>query len=754
VPTFLGQANIIIDQATLVVPGVAGKSRNDGVLNELVTLRNADGTNITQYAWYLKRPRGSTAVLSAPKSATCQFTPDVEGSYGILLLVNEGQGKLQAQTRILAVKTVSGQRFPVQGETNEANWTSDYTGDANETGWWEDLIDILKAVAGGVDGSIVTVNAEAGLPASRRLVAGNGVVFNDGGPGSTLEIRSTSGVIRYPDVVGEAENLVSSRGTKPGTRDATNYGQVNLGSQSNNTYGTKDNYAAVLSGLDNLASSEGAFVGGGQRNRAGDIYAFVGGGGLNFADGQYATISGGHNNEIDADNCTIGGGDSNIINDAGSTIGGGQGNVIETQYGAIAGGYTNTQTAGGYGAIAGGFGNSMATNYGTIAGGYTNTMPTGDYSFIGGGYTNNTSQLYSAIAGGFANDITAGVAGFIGGGYQNQISADYAVVAGGYENTADGNYSAVAGGFQCRALYPWSAVIGGYINLAQGNYAIVAGGHSNNTNGQFCGVFAGSMNLAESSYSVCLGGEENYSGGDYSAVAGGTLNQALAQSSFIGGGSNNIASNTSVAILGSDNTSQGNYSFCIGRSCFASNDYTIALGRSSQPQHAGSHVYKDGTASSVQSTADNQLTLSYEGGIRMLFPTSQRLRKSGYAGSNNYVEEVHGSVSTTNATPGTATIITIPSGQDVHIKGVLKGKRSGTADARVLFFEASYTNNGGTVALVGAALLNTANSNGTGSTWATAVNINGSTLEVAYTGAAAQTVRWTWKFECSIGGAT
>ena len=43
---------------------------------------------------------------------------------------------------------------------------------------------------------------------------------------------------------------------------------------------------------------------------------------------------------------------------------------------------------------------------------------------------------------------------------------------------------------------------------------------------------------------------------------------------------------------------------------------------------------------------------------------------------------------------------------------------------------------------------------GVGNTWATAVNINGSTLEIAITGAAAQTIRWTWNFTCTVGGAT
>ena len=260
----LGAANIIIDQATLD-PGIAGKSRNDGVPFEVVTLKNADNTNVLKHQWVLERPRGSNAFLSSPASASCQFTPDRRGTYAVTLYVNEGKARTQVMKRLLGVKTDGGLRYPAQSEGGEANWTSLFTGNPNETGWWEDLIQILQTIQAGVEGSVLTVDPEGGLPLSRQLIAGNGVVFNDSGPGTTLEIRSTSGVIRYPDVIGEAENLVASRGTKPSDRDNTKYGQLNLGSQTNNTYGTADNYATILGGLDNLASAEGTFVGGGLR---------------------------------------------------------------------------------------------------------------------------------------------------------------------------------------------------------------------------------------------------------------------------------------------------------------------------------------------------------------------------------------------------------------------------------------------------------------------------------------------------------
>ena len=244
------------------------------------------------------------------------------------------------------------------------------------------------------------------------------------------------------------------------------------------------------------------------------------------------------------------------------------------------------------------------------------------------------------------------------------------------------------------------------------------------TNGDYAAILSGLNNSASGDYSVITGGTENSAEGDYGAVIGGIACQA-----------------------------KGAYSIAGGRGAIAFADYAVALNRSALATYEGSVVIKDGTVTTVATTVAQQLIMSFTGGMRLLFPGST-LRRSGYSSANNYVTDVHGSASSTDATPAVSTLITIPSGQDCHIKGVLKGKQSGTAAARVLFFEASYTNNGGTVALVDAAFANDSKSNGAGATWVTAVSINGAALEVAFTGAAATTVRWTWNFTASIGGAT
>ena len=627
----LGAADIVIDQATLD-PGVAGRSRNDGVLALPVTLRNKDNTNASKWQWVLETPRESAAVLSSPNSASCQFVPDKPGTYAISLFINEGRSRTQFQKRLLAVKTDAGLRFPAQGEGAEANWTSVFTGAPNETGWWEDLMVLSQATQTAVAGSVLTVDAEVGLPSSRQLIGGDGITVTDNGPGGTLVISSDplTGVALLADVALSAENLVSTRSVLPATRDLAMRGQVNLGSESDAvSYGTKANYATITGGSDNVAS--------------------------------------------------------------------------------------------------------------------------GSYSAVSGGLANSASSLYSTVSGGQNNNASGGAAA-IGGGQAHTASGDFATISGGYNNFATMVYATVSGGFQNTASSDFSTVCGGSGHSCGGQYSVICGGVLNLTNGISNGIFAASNSTTDSTYSVVVGGDANYALLDYSATIGGYSNQALGNSSFVAGGFLNVVGGTAGCVIGAESASQGEFSYAIGRSCLANSDYSMAFGRGSSAQHEGACVIKDGTASTVQSTADHELTISYSGGMRLLFPLG-RLLKSGYAGSNNYTEEVHSSLSTTDATPFTENLVTIPSGQDCHIRGFIKGKQAGTNAARVRFYEAVYTNNGGTVALVGAPAVNTLNSNGIGSGWAAAVNISGSSIQVAVTGAVAVAVHWTWNFTVSIGGA-
>lgn len=158
----MATAQIRIDQAANPVPtGVAGRSRDDIVLSSAVVLQNTDNTGVTQWRWRLvSRPRSSTATLSNPNAAAPSFTPDVEGTYLVELLINEGRTAGERHRLIAAIRQdINGVmcRIPSARETNEANWL--VGGVPNEDGWAPDMDQLLEALgSGGGGGGLVAVS--------------------------------------------------------------------------------------------------------------------------------------------------------------------------------------------------------------------------------------------------------------------------------------------------------------------------------------------------------------------------------------------------------------------------------------------------------------------------------------------------------------------------------------------------------------------------------------------------------------------
>jgi len=671
----LGQASIVIDQDTLG-PGMPGVSRDDGVLSEVVTARNADNTSVTRHQWVLLKPRGSSATLSDPSAAAVQFTPDVDGTYTLILLVNEGRGANQRQRRLLGVRSTGGYRYPAQGESNEANWPSTFTLQPNETGWWEDMDAILRANQAFPDASLLTVDAEGALGNSRQLVAGAGISILDGGPGATLEISTSivTGVEAHLDVPAQAENLIGVRTFNGATRDASKYGQVNLGTEVLGGKGTTANYATIGGGLDNLAS---------------------------------------------AANSTVAGGTTNTASGASSCVGGGTTNTASVIGATVAGGSTNA-SSGGYASIGGGLSNAASGAISTIAGGNNNTA-SGDNTFIGGGMDNVAADDNSVVCGGSTNNIGADHS-FIGSGLNNDIpSSSFAAIVGGQDNDISGNYASIGGGLSNQCNAPYSAVGGGAYNIADGSYNTIAGGYGNNTTA------------------------------DYGAICGG-LNNIAGLAGCVLGGFNNVASGTYSSIVGgASNTASGDYSLASGRSSTASAENAIALGYNANATHAGSVVIKDGDSTSLSSSVANELTLQGKGGVRLYF-TGTKFRRSGFSSSSNNDDLYHGSATTTGALLTSTTICAIPTNQCVHVRGILTGKRSSSADYAHRIYEGAFINNGGVVTTV-TALTSSFAFNGGGNLYAATIGVSGTDIAVNYQGVAATTIRWAWKIEVFTGGA-
>jgi hypothetical protein len=134
---------IVISQSG--VSGASGVSRDDLVLNEVVSLTLGSSAGVQRVRWRMvSRPAGSDAVLQNSTSFLCTFTPDVPGSYLIELATNEGR---ETQRRIAAVREDVGSiscRMPAAGERDEANWLVD--GAPNTRGWAPELETWLRAL--------------------------------------------------------------------------------------------------------------------------------------------------------------------------------------------------------------------------------------------------------------------------------------------------------------------------------------------------------------------------------------------------------------------------------------------------------------------------------------------------------------------------------------------------------------------------------------------------------------------------------
>lgn len=141
----MATASIRINQAANASPtGVAGRSRDDLLEDQVVQLRNADDTGVRAWRWTIvDRPYGSTAALSSPVAAAPTFTPDVVGSYLISLVVNTGRVG-EVDRRVAAVRDALGLRVPAAGETNEANWLID--GSPNARGYQPEFETIVEQV--------------------------------------------------------------------------------------------------------------------------------------------------------------------------------------------------------------------------------------------------------------------------------------------------------------------------------------------------------------------------------------------------------------------------------------------------------------------------------------------------------------------------------------------------------------------------------------------------------------------------------
>jgi len=170
----MATANIIINQ-TGRPPGLPDQSRDDLALSVPVILTNENNSGVVAWNWrLLSKPAGSGTGLDTPTLSSCQFTPDLAGSYLVQLVVN---GQTRA-TAIAAVKTTFlGLRIPAKGETTELG------------GWEAAFQELFRQLEDGIQ--------SGGGTSDRTLLFSDDTQFTE--VGDTFITKKTFRVVRDPD---------------------------------------------------------------------------------------------------------------------------------------------------------------------------------------------------------------------------------------------------------------------------------------------------------------------------------------------------------------------------------------------------------------------------------------------------------------------------------------------------------------------------------------------------------------------------
>ncbi len=412
----------------------------------------------------------------------------------------------------------------------------------------------------------------------------------------------------------------------------------------------------------NLALGDFNTIGGGYGNTTGSTNfdvteATVAGGAFNTASGITAAIGGGARNVAYNNNATIAGGLQNRANYH-SFVGSGFENSADGTDGAIgAGDYNDIPTNIPNATIGGGYQNTAGGDYSTIGGGVYNDA-VGYFAFIGGGWNNTiqTNSGYAVIAGGLYNGIQSNAGyTFIGGGYENQIVGDFrgfgnSVIVGGYFNSilTNADFSAIGGGLD-------NDIYGDTNDFGTG---VIAGGDANTINSNSWNSFIGGGEAnavgAGSHHSFVGGGQNNAANAQWTVIGGGfdnTIQTNATDSTIAGGNGNVIQPNAAGDSIGGGSFNQAGGSGAVvpgGFGNVATGIQSFAAGTQAQATNNGSFVLADDEPTNFYSTASNQLSARFTGGVRFVTAGAgmtldgQPILSSGSlapaSGSANYIQ--------------------------------------------------------------------------------------------------------------------
>ena len=164
-------------QAKITINGTPG-SNDDLPINTLVNLSNQNAGGETTYNWTIvDQPEGTADNLSSATVQSPTFTPKKEGTYELLIVVNQGLATEVRDTQFVGIRYLkTRERAPGAGETTQADATK---------GWSKPLNRILSRVDGVIaqPGLIVGVTGAGGLVPGNVLRINATAIIKSGLPG-------------------------------------------------------------------------------------------------------------------------------------------------------------------------------------------------------------------------------------------------------------------------------------------------------------------------------------------------------------------------------------------------------------------------------------------------------------------------------------------------------------------------------------------------------------------------------------------
>lgn len=201
-------------QALIQINGTTGSNDNlpIGVLVQLNNLGN--GGELT-YLWsLLDIPAGSTAVLSSTSVQNPTFTPDVEGTYLIQVIVNESLSSQESDEAIVGIRYLkSNQRAPAAGEEVE-----------DGSAGWKPAVNAQLAELDNVQAGLTRVVAQSysGAAAGDVVIFTGTQVIKSGLPGQeTIPL-----VAKALATVGQVMGIIEASVTGGSTSDALVYVRI------------------------------------------------------------------------------------------------------------------------------------------------------------------------------------------------------------------------------------------------------------------------------------------------------------------------------------------------------------------------------------------------------------------------------------------------------------------------------------------------------------------------------------------------